>query len=118
MARPLLILALLALAGCATPEGYVPVKGAKNCVVDAISYQDALAANQRFRDVRWSKILCVSWGERIGHAGCVVEYRGRIMIYDNQNGSQTLQRWTSDRDNPLILGRAWIPATLQAWFEE
>lgn len=89
------------LGGCAQGDR---IKNAPNgCVPRAIGYLDALAADEKFKGYRKSRIVVIEWGTKTltgaaGHAFCAFVYSGRVMAYDDQQGGT----WTMSRDLDII----------------
>lgn len=97
--------------GCAAGDR---IKNAPNgCIPRAIGYLDALAADEKFKGYRKSRIVVIEWGTKTltgaaGHAFCAFLYGSRVMAYDEtQGGSWTMTRDLEIIDKPFGLAALW-----------
>lgn len=107
-------MAAILLMGCTaikTNIEWSTLAGKKNCLINAIGFQDAYSADKRFDKYRWSRVLCIGWRDGTAHAVCVFHYKDSLMVYDNTRGSWTLTRNLNLKDNSMALARLWAPNT-------
>jgi hypothetical protein len=116
-----LALWLLQITGCSSIQ-YAGLEGDRNCLVNAIGFQDAYNADRRFDGHRWSKILGIFWDDerRIGHAVCIFEQWGELWAYDKEKGQWRVTTDLALKDNPRALAELWSPKTAirEAYFFE
>jgi putative VirB-like lipoprotein len=106
----LLFLSIILLSGCQTVN-FLTLEGRRNCMVNAIGFQDAYNADKKFDPYRWSQVLAVFIeNKKLGHAICVYQYKNRIMVYDNERGSWTLTKDLTLKDKPEELAKLWMPS--------
>lgn len=108
------LLIIIALTGCASMQ-VNSLEGRRDCLIQAIGFQDAYKNDKRFDPYRWSRILGIFWDDdrRIGHAVHVYRFEDSIMVQGagEKRGGWTLTKNLKLMDKPLELARLYAPNT-------
>ena len=110
------LLLLLLLTGCATPQPtairFTPLNGEGTCLVDAIAYKKARAA--QLGTTGWGRILAIEWEQKpgsrevAGHAVFVFEESGSVFAYTGK-----FQQMSNG--GSLLLGKPQDEASMKAF---
>jgi hypothetical protein len=79
------------------------------CLVYALHMKMVLDANERLEPHLWTRIVCIQFNKRLGHAILVFVYKNMTFIYDPAQGSFVAARYPLY--DPKVLAEIAYPKT-------
>ena len=88
------------------------------CFVQSLYFQHAVQAQQTLNDIVWSRVLCIHFYGKLGHAVTVFIYKNVTWVYDPNRGSFPVAR--CPMYDPLTIAEICFPKLIikEAYYVE